>query len=177
MTLSTIKRININSSLQPKNLDDEFDWEERLSKQEEQLYNVALKLLLLEEITLKNIYLKKEIDCGMLQPKDKIDYPMYFHEHQPREALILDEVVDIIVKDKKIVRWTVMAKEQLVKFNLGNEEEPKEVLINAILPSVFQAQIRKVLMEHKNVFAWSYKELIRIPREVCEHKIELMVNV
>jgi hypothetical protein len=25
VTLSTIKRININSSLQPKNLDDEFD--------------------------------------------------------------------------------------------------------------------------------------------------------
>jgi hypothetical protein len=92
----------------------------------------------------------------MLQPKDKIDYPMYFHEHQPREALILDEVVDIIVKDKKIVRWTVMAKEQLVKFNLGNEEEPKEVLINAILLNVFQAQIKKVLMEYKDVYAWSY---------------------
>jgi hypothetical protein len=32
-------------------------------------------------------------------------------------------------------------------------------------------------MEYKNVFAWSYKELKGISREVCEHKIELMVNV
>ncbi len=34
MTLSTIKQININSSLQPKNLDDEFDWEEGLLERE-----------------------------------------------------------------------------------------------------------------------------------------------
>ncbi len=59
---------------------------------------------------------------------------------------------------------------------MGSKEEPKEVLINAILPYVFQAQIKKVLMEYIDVFSWSYKELKGIPREVCEHKIELMVN-
>jgi hypothetical protein len=32
-------------------------------------------------------------------------------------------------------------------------------------------------MEYKDVFAWNYKELKGIPREVCEHKIELKVNV
>jgi hypothetical protein len=32
-------------------------------------------------------------------------------------------------------------------------------------------------MEYIDVFAWTYKELKRMPREVCEHKIELMVNV
>ncbi len=31
-------------------------------------------------------------------------------------------------------------------------------------------------MEYKYAFAWSYKEFKRIPKEVCEHKIELMVN-
>ncbi len=34
--LSTIKWININSSLWSKNVDDEFDWEERLLEQEEE---------------------------------------------------------------------------------------------------------------------------------------------
>jgi hypothetical protein len=53
----------------------------------------------------------------------------------------------------------VTSKEQLVKFNLGNEKELKEIFINAILPSVFQETIKKVLMEYKDVFAWSYKEL------------------
>jgi hypothetical protein len=38
----------------------------------------------------------------MLQPEDKVDYPMYFYEHQRGEVLILDEATNIIVKDKKI---------------------------------------------------------------------------
>jgi hypothetical protein len=31
-------------------------------------------------------------------------------------------------------------------------------------------------MEYKDVSAWSYKKLKGIPRKICEHKIELMVN-
>ncbi len=125
---------------------------------------------------LEELYFLKEIDCGMLQPKDRVDYFVYFYEHQPREVLILDETTDISVKDKKIVNWIVTTKKQLVKLNLGSKEECKEVLISAILPSVFQAQIKKVLMEFIDVFAWGYKELKGITREVCEHKIELMVK-
>jgi hypothetical protein len=37
-----------------------------------------------------------------LQPKDKVDYPIYFYEHQLGEALILDEAANIIAKDLKI---------------------------------------------------------------------------
>ncbi len=55
---------------------------------------------------------------------------------------------------------------------MGSKEKPKEVLINVILPSIFQAQIKKVLMEYVNVFAWSYKELKGIPKEVYGHKIK-----
>ncbi len=31
-------------------------------------------------------------------------------------------------------------------------------------------------MEYKDVFAWRNKKLKRIPKELCEHKIELMVS-
>jgi hypothetical protein len=31
-------------------------------------------------------------------------------------------------------------------------------------------------MDYKDVFAWDYKELKGIPKEICEHKIELMVD-
>jgi hypothetical protein len=37
------------------------------------LYNVLLKLWLVDKVTPKKLDLKKEIDCGMLQPKDKVD--------------------------------------------------------------------------------------------------------
>jgi hypothetical protein len=37
----------------------------------------------------------------MLQPENTVDNPMYFYEHELKEALILDETTNIIVKDKK----------------------------------------------------------------------------
>jgi hypothetical protein len=39
---------------------------------------------------------------------------VYFYEHQPSKALILNEAINIIVKDKNIVGWTMIDEEQLV---------------------------------------------------------------
>jgi hypothetical protein len=63
-----------------------------------------------------------------------------------------------------------------MKLNLGSEGNLKEVLINAILSTYFQAQIKKLLINYCDVFAWSYKDLKGIPREICEHKVELMAD-
>ncbi len=73
----------------------------------------------------------------MLQPKEKSKYPIYFYQHQSRKVLILDEVANMIIKDKKIVGWMVTVEEQIKKLNLGSEGDPKEVLINAVLPTSF----------------------------------------
>jgi hypothetical protein len=34
--------------------------------------------------------------------------------------------------------------------------------------------VKNLLTDYKDVFAWSYKELKGIPRNICEHKIQLM---
>jgi hypothetical protein len=59
---------------------------------------------------------------------------------------------------------------------LGTQVKPQDVLINAILPTTFQLQVKNLLIDYKDVFVWSYKELKRIPREICEHKIQLMLD-
>jgi hypothetical protein len=51
------------------------------------------------------------------------------------------------------------------QFNLGNGEEPIDVLIGAILLTTFQIQIKEPLLNDKDVFAWDYKELKGIPKE------------
>ncbi len=33
-----------------------------------------------------------------------------------------------------------------------------------------------LMVNYRDIFAWSYKDLKGIPREICEQKIELMVN-
>jgi hypothetical protein len=51
-------------------------------------------------------------------------------------------------------------------FNLGNGEEPIDVLIGAILLTTFQIQIKEPLMNYKDVFAWDYKESKGIPKDL-----------
>jgi hypothetical protein len=50
-------------------------------RKEEQLYNAVPKLWHVGEVTLEELYFLKEIDCGMLQLKYKVVYPVYFYEH------------------------------------------------------------------------------------------------
>jgi hypothetical protein len=113
----------------------------------------------------------------MLQPKEKPKYPIYFYQHQLGEVLTLDEATDVTIKDKKIARWIVTVEDQLKKLNLGSEGDPKEVFINVVLPISFQGQIKELLVNYCDAFAWSYKDLKGILREICEHKIELVPNV
>jgi hypothetical protein len=112
----------------------------------------------------------------MFQSEEKIEYPVYFYQHQLGEVLILDEVANVTIKNKKIVGWIVIAEKKLKKLKLGNEGDPKEALINVILPISFQAQIKELLVNYCDVFAWSYKNLKGIPREICEQKFELVAN-
>ncbi len=100
---------------------------------------------------------------------------MYFGEHQLGRTFIFYEVIDITFKYKEIVGWIVIIEEQLMKLNLGSEE-PRDVLIGAILLATFQIQAMELLMKYEHVFAWNYKELKFIPRKICEHKIERMVH-
>ncbi len=67
----------------------------RLFEQEKkEFYKIVLKLWPLGEIAPKELYFLHEIDCGMLQLEKKNVYLMIFCEHQPREVLFLDEIVD-----------------------------------------------------------------------------------
>jgi hypothetical protein len=61
-------------------------------------------LWLIGEVALEELYFLKEIDYGMLQPKAKPIYLVYFYQHQLGEKLILGEVADVIVRDKKFTR-------------------------------------------------------------------------
>jgi hypothetical protein len=86
--------------------------------------------------------------------------------------LIFDEALDITIKNKLIVKWALMEEEKLSKLNLGNKENLKIVLINVCLPSKFVKAIETLLQ----ILALNSKELKIIPRQICEHMIELMVD-
>ncbi len=38
----------------------------------------------------------------MAQPKNNINYPFWYYQHEPRGTLIFDEYVDITIKNQQI---------------------------------------------------------------------------
>ncbi len=50
------------------------------------------------------------------------------------------------------------------------------MLINVILPTTFQSQVKDLLTNYKDVCAWNYKELRGIPQETCEYKTKLITD-
>jgi hypothetical protein len=106
--------------------------------------------------------------------KKNLNIQFIFYKHQPEEVLILDETINVIVEDQKIIGFTT--EEHLMKLNIRNERDLKEVLINAILPTSFQAQTKNLLVNYCDVFAYNYKDLKGIPKEICQHKIELVAD-
>ncbi len=56
--------------------------------------------------------------------------------------MILDESVDLMIKNKQIIRWTFTADEQLSKLDLGINEKPYVVLVNVALPEQFQTKVK-----------------------------------
>jgi len=64
-----------------------------------------------------------------------------------------------------------------MKLNLGIDEEPQMVKINAQLEISKVLEVEHLLKEFKDVFAWTYKDLKGIPLEPAQHKFELDTTI
>jgi hypothetical protein len=51
------------------------------------------------------------------------------------------------------------------------------VKLNVNLDDVIAGEVKALLWEYKDVFAWSYKELTRIPPHITQHQIELDTTI
>jgi hypothetical protein len=72
-------------------------------QEEEQLYEVVLKLWPIGEVVLEELHFLPKINCGMILTEEKNDHPLHFYKHEQRETLIFDETANITIKNKKFV--------------------------------------------------------------------------
>jgi hypothetical protein len=49
-----------------------------------------------------------DVFCEMLQVDETMDYPKHFYHHEPRKTSILDEIIDIVIRNK--FSWTLIEK-------------------------------------------------------------------
>jgi hypothetical protein len=95
----------VHPSQRPCNLDDTYDWEGGLMDgNKECVYHVVPELWLVGEVSIEELKFLPEIYVRMAQPEDNINYPFWYYQHEPRETLILDEFVHIMIKKKQITR-------------------------------------------------------------------------
>ncbi len=77
----------------------------------------------------------------------------------------------------QIIGWTLTKDQQLMKLNLGTNAKSQMVKINAQLKTWKVMEVEQLLKEFKDVFAWTYKNLKRIPPKLAQNKIELNITI
>ena len=61
--------------------------------------------------------------------------------------------------------------DKLKELNLGTEEEPNPVFVSALLSSEEEKEYHELLLEYKDVFAWTYKEMPGLDPKVAVHRL------
>lgn len=111
--------------------------------------------------------------CNMLQieeSKEKAVFPPEYGEYKEGEARVDEAPMHQFEKDKPIKH----EESKLKVTNLGTEEAPKNILVGDDWDPVLKATTVKIFLEYKDVFAWTYKDLKGVPREMCVHRIQLV---
>ncbi|XP_020085565.1 uncharacterized protein LOC109708295, partial [Ananas comosus] len=67
--------------------------------------------------------------------------------------------------------------DELLEVNLGTEEEPRPTYISALLPKDEQSNLKALLLEFVDCFAWTYKEMPGLDHEVAVHKLTISPDV
>ncbi|KAM1615174.1 hypothetical protein ACFX2K_024453 [Malus domestica] len=62
-------------------------------------------------------------------------------------------------------------KDPLEEINVGTADDPRPLFISALLPHTMKVELRQLLHEFKDCFAWSYHEMRDLDRTLVEHEL------
>ena len=61
--------------------------------------------------------------------------------------------------------------------NLGNDKNPRIIKIGSTLNEKERKDLKKLLTEFQEVFAWSYKDILGINPEIAQHHIDTYAHM
>ena len=59
--------------------------------------------------------------------------------------------------------------DELKELNLGTNEEPRPIYMSSLLTSEKERKYFELLMKYKDVFAWTYKEMLGVNPTIAIH--------
>ncbi|XP_074278402.1 uncharacterized protein LOC141601993 [Silene latifolia] len=63
--------------------------------------------------------------------------------------------------------------DELKELNLGTTEDPRPIYVSALLTKEEEEEYYKLLVEYKDVFAWSYKEMPGLSPKIAVHRLAI----
>jgi hypothetical protein len=64
-----------------------------------------------------------------------------------------------------------------LKIKLGTKNNPQTIQVNARLAQENMNLLKELLMEYKDVFSWTYKDLKGIPPKLAQDCIEMDTSI
>ncbi|KAM1797956.1 hypothetical protein ACFX12_032079 [Malus domestica] len=66
-----------------------------------------------------------------------------------------------------------LVKDPLEEINVGTADDPRLLFISSLLPQQMKDELRALLTEFKDCFAWSYHEMPGLDRALVEHELRI----
>ena len=73
--------------------------------------------------------------------------------------------------------WVHTRVDKLKELNFVTEDEPHPIYVNTMLMPKEKEEYFKLLLEYKDVFAWSYKEMVGLDRKIAVYKLSIKKGV
>ena len=67
--------------------------------------------------------------------------------------------------------------DELKELNLGIDEEPRPIYVSSLLTPEEESKYFELLMEYKDMFAWTYKEMPGLDPIVAVHQLAIKQGV
>ncbi|XP_074266516.1 uncharacterized protein LOC141589791 [Silene latifolia] len=67
--------------------------------------------------------------------------------------------------------------DDLKELNLGTDEDPRPIYVSALLTKEEEEEYYKLLVEYKDVFAWSYKEMLGLSPKIAVHRLAIRKGI
>ncbi|XP_050222502.1 uncharacterized protein LOC126672591 [Mercurialis annua] len=95
------------------------------------------------------------------------------YEDQDQDPTGSLRIGDLRLATGKLEDDPAQVQDDLLEINLGTDESPKPIYINAGLDEGFREQLVALLIEFRDCFAWSYDEMSGLDPDIAEHKLPL----
>ncbi|XP_070664519.1 uncharacterized protein [Malus domestica] len=104
------------------------------------------------------------------QPNSGVNLVEFLAEEDPGPALSFDQVQ---AAPAELEDYRPQVKDPLEEINVGTAGDPRPVFVSALLPQQMKDELRALLTEFKDCFAWSYHEMPGLDRALVEHELRI----